>query len=46
MNLINIVIDGLVLSGKSIVVKIIVKNLNYIYFDIGVMYCCVIYLVL
>lgn len=41
-----IVIDGLVVVGKSMVVKIVVKKLCFVYIDMGVMYCVVIYIVL
>lgn len=41
-----IVIDGLVVVGKSIVVKIVVEKKLYIYIDIGVMYWVIMYVVL
>lgn len=38
----NVVIDGFVGVGKSIVVWLVVEVFGYIYVDIGVMYCVVI----
>lgn len=43
MKVINIVLDGLVVVGKSIIVKCVVSELLMIYVDIGVMYCVLIY---
>lgn len=38
MKKINIVIDGFVGVGKSIILKFLVSQFGYIYIDIGVMY--------
>lgn len=38
-----IVVDGFFVCGKSMFVKVLVKELDYIYIDIGVMYCVVMF---
>lgn len=43
---INIVIDGYFFCGKSIFVKVLVKEFNYFFIDFGVMYCGIMWYVM